>query len=130
MTVIRAEVRPREVAELAGASKRAIEKTIEEKALSVQQGVPARPPIREGGSCASAARAGERRLCRVNPPPRRCAAVAVGLAEDLPAGSNGRVLPIDHAIAERWGDLMAPGSPSRSCAVGHGWVLCGDRLFS
>jgi len=38
---------------------------------------------------------------------RRRAALAAWLATDLPARFAGRILPIDHAIAERWGDLMA-----------------------
>lgn len=35
------------------------------------------------------------------------AALAAWLANDLPARFAQRILPIDHAIAERWGDLMA-----------------------
>ncbi|MET4391213.1 putative nucleic acid-binding protein [Bradyrhizobium sp. F1.4.3] len=35
------------------------------------------------------------------------AALAAWLAHDLPARFAGRILPIDHAVAERWGDLMA-----------------------
>ncbi|MCK1545688.1 type II toxin-antitoxin system VapC family toxin [Bradyrhizobium sp. 179] len=38
---------------------------------------------------------------------RRREALAAWLAEDLPARFAGRILPIDPAIAERWGDLMA-----------------------
>ena len=38
---------------------------------------------------------------------RRRAALAVWLANDLPARFAQRILPIDHAIAEQWGDLMA-----------------------
>lgn len=38
---------------------------------------------------------------------RRRAALAAWLAHDLPARFAGRILPIDHAVAERWGDLMA-----------------------
>ncbi|GEC17162.1 type II toxin-antitoxin system VapC family toxin [Nitrobacter winogradskyi] len=38
---------------------------------------------------------------------RRREALSVWLAEDLPARFAGRTLPIDPAIAERWGDLMA-----------------------
>ena len=37
---------------------------------------------------------------------RRRAALAVWLAQDLQARFAGRVVPIDGAIAERWGDLM------------------------
>jgi len=38
----------------------------------------------------------------------RCrVALAAWLADDLPARFAGRILPIDHAVAERWGDLMA-----------------------
>jgi predicted nucleic acid-binding protein len=38
---------------------------------------------------------------------RRRAALAAWLANDLPARFADRILPIDHAVAERWGDLMA-----------------------
>jgi predicted nucleic acid-binding protein len=38
---------------------------------------------------------------------RRRSALAAWLALDLPARFSGRTLPIDPAIAERWGDLMA-----------------------
>ena len=38
---------------------------------------------------------------------RRRAALAAWLASDLPARFAGRILPIDPAIAEHWGDLMA-----------------------
>lgn len=38
---------------------------------------------------------------------RRRAALAAWLADDLPARFIDRILPIDQAIAERWGDLMA-----------------------
>lgn len=38
---------------------------------------------------------------------RRRAALAAWLASDLPARFAARMLPIDHAIAEHWGDLMA-----------------------
>jgi predicted nucleic acid-binding protein len=38
---------------------------------------------------------------------RRRAALAAWLANDLPARFAERILPIDQAIAERWGDLMA-----------------------
>jgi len=38
---------------------------------------------------------------------RRRDALAAWLAEDLPARFTGRIVPIDPAIAERWGDLMA-----------------------
>lgn len=38
---------------------------------------------------------------------RRRAALAAWLAQDLPARFAGRILPIDPAIAARWGDLMA-----------------------
>ena len=38
---------------------------------------------------------------------RRRDALAAWLAEDLPARFAGRIVPIDPAIAERWGDLMA-----------------------
>ena len=38
---------------------------------------------------------------------RRRAALTVWLGTDLPARFAGRILPIDPAVAERWGDLMA-----------------------
>ena len=38
---------------------------------------------------------------------RRRTALAAWLAHDLPERFAGRVLPIDHAVAECWGDLMA-----------------------
>src|SRR5260370_6980932 len=38
---------------------------------------------------------------------RRRAALAAWLAVDLPGRFSGRILPIDPAIAERWGDVMA-----------------------
>jgi toxin FitB len=38
---------------------------------------------------------------------RRRAALASWLAHELPARFAGRILSIDPAIAERWGDLMA-----------------------
>ncbi|QOZ67006.1 type II toxin-antitoxin system VapC family toxin [Bradyrhizobium arachidis] len=38
---------------------------------------------------------------------RRRTALAAWLTHDLPARFAERVLPIDHAVAERWGDLMA-----------------------
>ena len=38
---------------------------------------------------------------------RRRATLADWLTHDLPARFAGRILPIDPAIAERWGDLMA-----------------------
>src|SRR5260370_4752076 len=38
---------------------------------------------------------------------RRRAALAAWLAVDLPARFSGRILAIDPAIAERWGDVMA-----------------------
>jgi predicted nucleic acid-binding protein len=38
---------------------------------------------------------------------RRREALAAWLAEDLPARFAGRIVPIDSAIAERWGDVMA-----------------------
>ena len=38
---------------------------------------------------------------------RRRAALSAWLADDLPARFVGRILPIDPAVAERWGDLMA-----------------------
>lgn len=38
---------------------------------------------------------------------RRREALTAWLAEDLPARFAGRIVPIDPAIAERWGDLMA-----------------------
>ncbi|WP_256807887.1 type II toxin-antitoxin system VapC family toxin [Bradyrhizobium sp. Bra78] len=38
---------------------------------------------------------------------RRRAALAAWLALDLPERFADRILPIDRAVAERWGDLMA-----------------------
>jgi toxin FitB len=38
---------------------------------------------------------------------RRRNALAAWLASDLPARFGERILPIDHAVAEYWGDLMA-----------------------
>jgi predicted nucleic acid-binding protein len=43
---------------------------------------------------------------------RRRAALAAWLANDLPARFAERILPIDHAIAERGGDLMAQSRQS------------------
>jgi hypothetical protein len=43
---------------------------------------------------------------------RRRAALAAWLAKDLPARFAERLLPIDHATAERWGDLMAQSRQS------------------
>jgi predicted nucleic acid-binding protein len=43
---------------------------------------------------------------------RRREALSAWLAEDLPARFAGRILPIDLAIAERWGDLMAQACQS------------------
>lgn len=40
---------------------------------------------------------------------RRRAALSTWLAHDLPARFAERILPIDHAVAERWGDLVAQG---------------------
>jgi predicted nucleic acid-binding protein len=38
---------------------------------------------------------------------RRRTALVDWLANDLPARFTERILPIDHAVAEHWGDLMA-----------------------
>jgi predicted nucleic acid-binding protein len=38
---------------------------------------------------------------------RRRVALAAWLAHDLPERFAERILSIDHAVAERWGDLMA-----------------------
>ena len=38
---------------------------------------------------------------------RRREALTAWLAHDLPARFGGRILPIDHTVAERWGGLMA-----------------------
>lgn len=43
---------------------------------------------------------------------RRRSALAAWLADDLPARFAERILPIDQAVAERWGDLMAQGRRS------------------
>ncbi|WP_369725926.1 type II toxin-antitoxin system VapC family toxin [Bradyrhizobium sp. LLZ17] len=46
---------------------------------------------------------------------RRRAALAAWLAHDLPERFSGRILPINQAVAERWGDLMAQSR--RSCVA-------------
>lgn len=38
---------------------------------------------------------------------RRRAALAAWLGNDLPERFGDRILPIDYAVAQRWGDLMA-----------------------
>lgn len=43
---------------------------------------------------------------------RRRTALAAWLAHDLPERFAKRILPIDQAIAERWGDLMAQSRKS------------------
>jgi toxin FitB len=43
---------------------------------------------------------------------RRREALASWLAVDLPGRFSGRILPIDPAIAERWGDVMAQARKS------------------
>src|SRR5258708_23922769 len=43
---------------------------------------------------------------------RRRAALAAWLAVDLPARFAGRIVPIDSAIAQRWGDLMSQSRQS------------------
>ena len=43
---------------------------------------------------------------------RRREALAAWLAEDLPARFAGRIVPIDPAIAECWGDLMSQARQS------------------
>lgn len=43
---------------------------------------------------------------------RRRTALAAWLAHDLPERFAERILPIDQAIAERWGDLMAQSRKS------------------
>ncbi len=43
---------------------------------------------------------------------RRRAALAAWLGEDLPGRFSGRILPIDPAVAERWGDVMAQACQS------------------
>ncbi|ABE64888.1 Prevent-host-death protein (plasmid) [Nitrobacter hamburgensis X14] len=43
---------------------------------------------------------------------RRREALTAWLAEDLTARFAGRIVPIDPAIAERWGDLMAQARQS------------------
>ena len=56
---------------------------------------------------------------------RRRAALAAWLAVDLPARFAGRILPIDPAVAERWGDVMAQARQKRFCALGHGRIFRG-----
>lgn len=43
---------------------------------------------------------------------RRRAALTAWLSDDLPARFEDRILPIDYAMAERWGDLMAESRQS------------------
>jgi predicted nucleic acid-binding protein len=43
---------------------------------------------------------------------RQRAALDTWLTHDLPARFAERMLPIDHAVAERWGELMAQGRRS------------------
>src|ERR1700730_11424721 len=43
---------------------------------------------------------------------RRRAALSAWLAVDLPGRFSGRILPINPAIAERWGDVMAQARQS------------------
>jgi len=43
---------------------------------------------------------------------RRREALSAWLAEDLQGRFSGRILPIDTAIAERWGDVMAQARQS------------------
>ena len=43
---------------------------------------------------------------------RRRAALAAWLAVDLPGRFSGRILAIDPAVAERWGDVMAQARQS------------------
>ena len=43
---------------------------------------------------------------------RRRARLAAWIANDLPARFAERILPIDQAVAEHWGDLMAQGRRS------------------
>jgi hypothetical protein len=54
---------------------------------------------------------------------RRRAALAAWLAIDPPARFAERILPIDHAVAEHRGDLMAQSPPKRRCAVRYGRLL-------
>jgi toxin FitB len=58
---------------------------------------------------------------------RRRAALAAWLAVDLPARFAGRILPIDPAIAEHWGDVMAQvrqsGFALSATALAHALVL-------
>ncbi|MEH2515681.1 putative nucleic acid-binding protein [Bradyrhizobium sp. AZCC 1610] len=52
---------------------------------------------------------------------RRRAALAAWLANDLPARFGDRILPIDHAVAEHWGDLMAQGRSGVALSVMDGF---------
>ncbi|WP_298245395.1 type II toxin-antitoxin system VapC family toxin [uncultured Bradyrhizobium sp.] len=82
---------------------------------------------------------------------RRRTALAAWLAHDLPARFAERVLPIDPAVAEHWGDLMAQSRRSgialsvmdgffAATALAHGLTLvtrnvkdfaaCGVTLFN
>ena len=58
---------------------------------------------------------------------RRRAALSAWLADDLPARFAGRILPIDPAVAERWGDLMAQARKGRRRALSDGRVFRRDR---
>jgi predicted nucleic acid-binding protein len=49
---------------------------------------------------------------------RRRAALVAWLTNDLPARFAERILPIDHAVAEHWGDLMAQSRRSGVAIVG------------
>jgi toxin FitB len=48
---------------------------------------------------------------------RRRAALTAWLANDLPARFAERILPIDRAVAERWGELMARSSRRSGVAL-------------
>jgi predicted nucleic acid-binding protein len=51
---------------------------------------------------------------------RRRAALSAWLADELPVRFAGRILPINPAVAERWGDLMR--RPARAASRSQRWT--------